>query len=330
MNSISTRAVRKNRKEGGLSTSQTMREVVFALIPIVIFASVYFGPHILLLCFLSITTAVMSELFWSLLTQKTAKVGDFSSVVTGLICALAMPASAAWYIPVFASCFAVIVMKQLFGGFGRNIFNPALSARALMMFVFSISMREFSVDSITIATPLVHIEEGSYALVPGYLSMFLGVIPGCIGETSKLLILLSGIYLSIRGIIDFRISLSMLLAAFLCSFVLGAGHSIEGALYQLLSGGLFFAAVFSATDPVTSPKGKILKYIYGAGCGILTIVFRMYLPLFIGGVTPAILAMNLLAALIERFFPRKEGRSRSLNAAPDPEEESAYPERSIS
>ena len=101
MNSILSRTVRKNRKPGGLTTSQTMREVIFALVPIVIFASIYFGAHVLLVCFLSMATAVLSELFWSLVTQKTAKVSDFSSAVTGLMCALVMPASAAWYIPVF-------------------------------------------------------------------------------------------------------------------------------------------------------------------------------------------------------------------------------------
>ncbi|MBO6159593.1 MAG: RnfABCDGE type electron transport complex subunit D [Firmicutes bacterium] len=314
MNSILSRTVRKNRKPGGLTTSQTMREVIFALVPIVIFASIYFGAHVLLVCFLSMATAVLSELFWSLVTQKTAKVSDFSSAVTGLMCALVMPASAAWYIPVFSSCFAVIVMKLFFGGFGKNILNPALASRALMMFVFAISMREFSVDAITIATPLVHIEQGEFAMVPGYLSMFLGVIPGCIGETSKLLILLSGIYLSIRGVIDFRIPVSMLVFAFLTALVL---QGPSGALYQLLSGGLFFAAVFAATDPVTSAKGPVLSWIYGALCGMLVILFRMYLPLFTGGVTPAVLLMNLLFALIQRGIPylKKKTAPRDLPAS---------------
>ncbi|MBQ7059591.1 MAG: RnfABCDGE type electron transport complex subunit D [Firmicutes bacterium] len=277
------------------TTSSIMREVLFALIPLVIFATVYFGVRVLLVVTLSVLSAVLSEFLFEFLLHRKITIGDCSAAVTGLIFALMLPVTVPWWIPVLGSVIAIIVMKQAFGGIGRNPFNPALFSRCLMMVVFPGIMRAFEIDAVSVPTPLIAMVD-NVKLLPGLRSCFLGVIPGSIGETSSLLILLSGGYLIIRGIIDFRIPLVFLASSLILSYALG----LDG-LYQLFTGGIMFAAFFVATDPTTSPMLPAGKWIYGLLCGVLTILIRKYTG-FPEGICFAVLCMNLSRYLLDRLL----------------------------
>ena len=282
-----------------------MREVLFALIPLVIFATVYFGVRVLLVMTLSVLSAVLSEFLFEFLLHRKITIGDCSAAVTGLIFALMLPVTVPWWIPILGSVIAIIVMKQAFGGIGRNPFNPALFSRCLMMVVFPGIMRAFEIDAVSVPTPLIAMVD-NVKLLPGLRSCFLGVIPGSIGETSSLLILLSGGYLIVRGIIDFRIPLVFLASSLILSYALG----LDG-LYQLFTGGIMFAAFFVTTDPTTSPMLPAGKWIYGLLCGVLTILIRKYTG-FPEGICFAVLLMNLSRYLLDRLLvPHVYGMKRN-------------------
>ena len=276
------------------TTSSIMREVIFALIPVVIFASFYFGIRVLLIVSLSVLSAVLTEFFFEFVFHRKITIGDFSAVVTGLIFALMLPVTVPWWIPLAGSFFAVAVVKQAFGGIGRNYVNPALFTRMILMLVFPEMLRVLEIDGMSVPTPLACMVEQTN-LLPSRLSCFLGVVPGSIGETSSLLLLMGGIYLILRGIVDFRIPFAYLCAALVTGYLF---HT--DGIYQLITGGLMFSAFFVATDYTTSPITAPGRWIYGFGCGILTIVFRQVTG-FPEGICFAVLSMNLLRLILDRL-----------------------------
>lgn len=288
------------------STASIMRDVIFAMIPILIFSVLYFGWRVLLITGLSVASAVLSEWIWQKLTKQKVTISDWSAVVTGMLLAFNLPASVPWWMPIIGSAFAIIIVKQIFGGIGQNFMNPALAARCFLLVAWSSAMVTFQVDGVTVATPLAYLQSGEESMVPSYLGCFLGVIPGCLGETSKLLILLGGLYLIWRKVISFVIPLSYIGTVFVLSYVLGGD-----GLYQILTGGLMLGAFFMATDYTTSPMNAKGQCIMGIGCGILTVLIRFYGG-YPEGVSFSILLMNICVPLIDRFtMPRVFGTEKS-------------------
>ena len=297
-------------------TRRLMLDVLIALIPAVAVAVYQFGSHALLVMATSVTSAVFFEWLYRKLTKKSQSIDDLSAVVTGLLLALTMPASCPAWIPVVGTFFAIVVVKQLYGGIGKNFLNPALAARAFLLASYSTALSgnylvprgmKNAVDAVSMATPLgVLYGDGYMPAVYSLKSVFLGNMPGALGEISSLALLIGGVYLVCRKVITWHIPVSFLGTVFVLSFVFGGGHMGRGeyALYAVLSGGLMLSATFMATDYATSPvtlKGQLL---YGVGCGVLTVLIRKF-GSYPEGATYAILIMNLCAWAIDKAFRRQ-------------------------
>lgn len=291
-----------------VTTASIMQEVLLALVPVMIFAYVYFGVRALVITLTSVASSVLFEFLFQKLTHRKVTISDFSAVVTGVLLAFNLPVSVPLWMPVLGSAVAIIGVKQLFGGIGRNYVNPALVGRYILWICFTGAMSTIEIDGVSVATPLTLLRAGMLKEVPSYMSCFLGVIPGSIGETSKILLMLGGGYLILRRIIDFRIPLSFIGTVYIMSLVLG-GHG----LYEILTGGLFLAAFFMATDTTTSPIHKTGKWIFGIGCGIITALIRFHGGTA-EGVTFGILLMNLCVPLINKITaPRAFGETGFLH-----------------
>ncbi len=301
-----------------VNTQRLMLDVLIALIPAVAVAIYQFGSHALLVMATSVTSAVFFEWAYRKLTKKTASIDDLSAVVTGLLLALTMPANCPAWIPVVGTFFAIVVVKQLYGGIGKNFLNPALAGRAFLLASYSSwlsgsylvprGLRQ-AVDAVTMATPLsVLYGSGSMPALYTVKSMFLGNMPGALGEISTLALLLGAAYLLYRKVITWRIPVSFLGTVFLLSLIFGGTAEIgrgSYAVYALLSGGLVLSSVFMATDYTTSPvtfKGQLL---YGVGCGVLTVLIRKF-GSYPEGVTYAILIMNLCSWALDKAFHRRQ------------------------
>lgn len=286
-------------------TSRIMAMVVIALMPATLFGIYNFGVRALLLILISVATCVATEGIYEALMHKPSTLGDFSAVITGLLLALNLPSTAPWWIPVIGGVFAILVVKQLFGGLGQNFMNPALAARCFLLLAFTGPMTDFTtsggfgtiVDTVSGATPLAAIKAGEQ---PDLLAMFLGNTAGTIGETSALAILLGAVFLLVMRVIDLRIPLSYI-GSFLVFMILfgGKGLDAEFLLGHLLGGGLMLGAWFMATDYVTSPITKSGQVVYGVILGIMTGIFRVF-GASAEGVSYAIIFSNLLIPLIER------------------------------
>ncbi len=283
------------------TTRAIMRDVVIALLPILAFGVYHFGLDALLVIIISVATCVISELLFNLIAKKPITVFDFSAVVTGLILAINLPSTVAWWIPVIGGAFAIIAVKMLFGGIGQNFMNPALAARCFLLISFTSRMNDFSIDGVSGATPLAMMKAGEN---PDLLTLFLGFHGGCIGEVSALAILIGGLYLIAKKVISIRIPLTYILSTLvfvaLINVVSGNDITITYLAGQLLSGGLLVGAFFMATDYATSPitaKGQIL---YGIILGLMTALFRV-LGSSAEGVSYAIIIGNLLVPIIEKI-----------------------------
>ena len=292
---------------GNFRTSRLMLDVVIALLPALVVGAVVLGIRALLVAAVSVAAAVAVEGLYSLILNKRQTVIDCSAMVTGLLFAMTLPVGVPLWIATLGSAFAIFAVKLLCGGLGQNIFNPALLARAFAMLLFPAALTRYAsigADAVSSATPLHHMVMPALP-EESILDMFLGNCPGSIGELSALALLVGGAYLVIRKVISARIPLAYIATVAVVTLVF---HKTENALswmlYQLFSGGLMLGAIFMATDYVTSPVTKMGQYIYGIGCGILTVVFRYY-GLFPEGVTYAILLMNLCAWAIDRYTPSK-------------------------
>ena len=286
------------------STPGMMKDVMIALAPAILAALYFFRGKALALFLVSISSCVFFEAMFRLLMKRKAAVLDFSAVVTGILFAMVVPPS----LPIWAAalgCFVAIgLTKQLFGGLGVNIFNPALLGRAFLMAAFPSFMTRwsapFTLDAITQATPLGLVKFG-HNLNVDYPDLFTGNVAGSLGETSALALIIGGIYLLVKKTADWRVPAAYIGTVCVISFItnLIAPETYAGSLFHVAAGGLLLGAVFMATDPVTSPVTKAGRWIFGIGCGVITMVIRLWggLP---EGVMYSILLMNALTPLINR------------------------------
>jgi electron transport complex protein RnfD len=302
-----------------LDTGTVMRLVCVSLAPAAL-ASVYiFGLKSLFVIVASVVTCVVTELLCNLVFRKDVTVTDGSAAVTGILFAFTLPPTTPLYMVVIGGFLAIFVVKQLFGGLGYNIFNPALAARAILLSSWPVALTTWitpvksflAVDVVTSASPLGIIKEAARAggaahWTRSYLDLFLGTIPGSLGETCKVALLLGAILLLVFKIIDWRIPFTYIGTVAVLSIPLG-----RDPLAAVLSGGLILGAFFMATDPVTSPTTRGGKLLFGLGCGVLTALIRSFGG-FPEGVCYSILFMNCLALLIDKYVrPRVFGARRA-------------------
>ena len=282
---------------GKRNTQQIMLDVVIALLPALLAGTMIFGMRALLVTLVCAAAAVAAEWVCGMILYHRNTVKDLSSVVTGLLLALTLPATVPYWLAAIGSVFAIVVVKGLCGGLGKNVFNPALGARAFMMLFWPVHLVRYiapgSVDGVASATPLHHMVMP--ALPEESLGqMFMGNIGGTIGEVCTLALLVGGIYLIVKGIISVRIPASYLGTVAVLTLIFSKGdNAVLWMLYSLLGGGVVLGALFMATDYATSPVTPKGQIIYGIGCGVLTVIFR-YFGLFPEGVTYAILLMKHL------------------------------------
>ena len=299
---------------GKRNTQQIMLDVIIALLPALLAGTMIFGIRALLVALVSIAAAAAAEWVCGMILYHRNTVKDLSSVVTGLLLALTLPATVPYWLAAVGSVFAIVVVKGLCGGLGKNVFNPALGARAFMVMFWPVHMVRYivpgSVDGVASATPLHHmvmpaLPEESIA------QMFMGNIGGCIGEVCTLALLIGGIYLIVKGVISVRIPAAYLGTVAVLTLIFSKGdNAVLWMLYSLLGGGVVLGALFMATDYATSPVTPKGQIIYGIGCGVFTVIFR-YFGLFPEGVTYAILLMNACAWAIDRYCaPRRFGTKK--------------------
>lgn len=278
----------------GRSTSGIMRDVLISLLPVTVAGAVIFGLRALLVVAVCVVSCVGFEALFNLITKKDQTVGDLSAAVTGLLLALNLPANIPLWQCVVGSLFAIIVVKCLFGGIGHNLVNPAMTARVFMLIAFSsLVTPAFPVDTVASATPL------AAEKMPELLTLFLGNYGGAIGETCTVALLLGGIYLIVRRIITWHVPVTFIGTVFVFSLLM-QGFDVTASLSLIMSGGLFIAAIFMATDYVTSPATAWGKVIFGIGAGLITGLIR-YFGNYPEGVSFAILFMNILTPYISKW-----------------------------
>ena len=287
---------------GNFRTNRIMLDVLLALTPALAVGVWKFGIRALAVTFLCIACAVVAEWLFALATKGRNTVVDGSAAVTGMLLAMTLPATVPYWQAALGSVFAIIFVKALWGGLGQNVFNPALAARAFLLLIYPVGLTRYFVDGVTAATPLHHM------VMPGLpeesiLDMFLGNCPGSIGEISALALLLGGAYLIFRRVISVRIPAAYLGTVAVLTLLFHRGQPAAAWMaYSLFGGGVMLGALFMATDYATSPATPSGQVVYGVGCGVLTVLFRYY-GLFPEGVTYAILTMNALVWVIDRYAP---------------------------
>lgn len=284
-----------------VGTRGIMITVLVALLPCVIAAICLFGWYSLLLCIIGVASCVAFELLSQLIAKRKVTISDCSAAVTGLILALNLPPTAPWWMVIIGSAFAILIVKQVFGGLGCNFLNPALTARAVLLTSWPARMSAFTLDGVSSATPLAS-AMGFNAVAEGatpMMDLFLGNIAGSIGEVSKLAVLVGLAILLATRVVSWHVPVS-----FIASFMLFAWIFGYDPLRAVLSGGVLFGAVFMATDYVTNPMTKKGQLVFGAGCGLLVAVIRRF-GSYPEGVTYAILIMNIFTPLIDRWMRPK-------------------------
>jgi electron transport complex protein RnfD len=303
-----------------VTTRRIMMDVVIALIPASAFGIYFFGVRALMVIITTVLSCVVSEYITRKLMKRDSAIEDFSAVVTGVLLALNLPPTIPLWIAAVGGAVAIVIVKQLFGGIGQNFMNPALGARVFLLLGYTQSMTKWIIpgqlDAVSSATPLALIKRGTETVegvLPGYWDLFIGNVGGCIGETSVLALLIGAAYLFYRKVITPEIPLTFIGTAALLTWIFGGEGLFTGnALYHVLSGGLIIGAFFMATDYSTSPittKGKI---IMGAGCGLITVVIRLFAN-YPEGVSFAIILMNVLVPLIDRFtIPKSFGGEKAI------------------
>ncbi len=308
------------------STTTIMLEVIFALLPALLWGTYVFGLRALLVCIICAGSCYLAEYATQRILRRPITLNDCSALVTGLLLGMNLPATAPAWLAIVGSVFAIVIVKQLFGGLGHNIFNPALAARVFLSLAWPSYMTNFtapydrllfsSADAVASATPLASLKHGAPPDA-SLLDMFLGNIGGTIGEVSALFLLLGGIYLLVRKIITWHIPVAYIGTVALLTFLfpqVGGMAGWEFMLYEVLAGGLVIGAFFMATDYVTSPSTKWGRLIFGAGAGLL-VVFIRYFGGYPEGVSFSILVMNSLVWYIERATkPRVFGGAKRKHA----------------
>ena len=323
------------------TTSKVMLDVIIAMIPISAMSVVFFGWRALALTVISVAACIAFESLFNLIVKKKNTVNDLSAVVTGMLMSFNLPVTAPYWVAVVGSFFAIVIVKMLFGGLGKNFANPALAARAFL-FSWPMLMTTFVkpfitpmlpvlydpiftngadlpdyIDTITTATPLASLKTGTLPDL-SLTDMFIGNMGGCIGEVCTAAIILGGLYLLFRRVITWHIPVAYLgtVALITCIFPLTGDHfNWQFMTYELLSGGLMLASFFMATDYVTAPVTARGKLLFGIGCGLLTVFLRYYSG-YSEGVSYAILIMNVLAVPIDKITkPRRFGIGGGYNDA---------------
>ena len=288
----------------GASTRRIMLDVIIALLPAAVASAVIFGMRANVILLACIVSAVLAEFLFNLITRHEQTVGDLSAVVTGLLLGLNLSTNVPIWQCVIGSVFAIVVVKCLFGGLGRNFANPAITARVFMLIAFS-SVAGGALPAVVeleaSATPLEQLANGASQL-PSMLDMFIGTYGGAIGETCTAALLLGFVYLLIRKVIRWHIPVVFIGTVFVC-YLIASGDFVF-ALYQILGGGLFLGAIFMATDYVSSPITTKGRVVFALGCGLLTFIIR-YFCSYPEGVSFSILIMNLLVPYIERLTGNK-------------------------
>lgn len=293
-----------------------MGTVLIALLPAFAVGIYQFGFRVVTLTAVFVASCVLFEFLYNKITKKPQTVGDLSAVLTGVLLAFNCPSSLPYEIAIVGSFAAIIVVKQLFGGIGQNLVNPAVTARVFMFIAFATPMTSWPtprgghatgavVDATTSATPLGVLSHGSFADVyaDGYTKMdlFLGNVGGCIGEVSALAILIGGLFLIWKKVISPIIPVTFIATVFVLGFIWGG---FDGALFHILAGGLMLGAFFCATDYVTSPTLPMGKVIFGIGCGLFTMLIRIFAS-YPEGVSFAILLMNILTPYIDKICEKR-------------------------
>lgn len=289
-----------------ITTTHLMLDVIIALLPAFAWSVYVFGLRSLALTAVSVVSCVVFEFLYRKLMKKPNSVGDLSAVVTGMLLAFCLPSTMPFWTAVVGAFFAIVIVKQLYGGIGKNVVNPALAARVFLFLSFSEEIsrydapRTFGVDAVSGATPLAHLQKGELPEL-GLFDMFLGDMPGCLGEVSVSLLLLGGVYLLLRRVITWHIPVSYLATVAVLTFVFHptGTDALTFMLYELCAGGLILGAFFMATDYVTSPVTSTGRLIYGVGCGLITVFIRYFG--YAEGVSFAILIMNLFTLALDKL-----------------------------
>lgn len=291
---------------GKVTTQSVMRDVLIALTPASIAAVVLFGMKALLMIAVCVASAVLAEFLFNIICKNEQTVGDLSAMVTGLLLALNLSTKVELWQCALGSVFAIVVVKCLFGGIGRNFANPAITARVFLLIAFSsaaggAATRFATAELVSSATPL-DVLNGADGILPSLTEMLIGNRGGTIGETCIIALVIGFVYLVIRKIIPWYTPVIYVGTVFVLSFIVG--KDLTFALYQILGGGLMLAAIFMATDYSTTPINKGGKMIFALGCGIITVLIRFwgYYP---EGVSFSILFMNILSPYIEKLCTPK-------------------------
>ena len=282
------------------TTTKIMLDVIIALLPTLVASVFIFGARTLLVTALCVAVCVLSEWGFQKLCKRAVTVGDLSAVVTGILLAFNLPSNIPLWQAVFGSIVAIVAVKQLFGGIGRNFANPAITARIVMLISFSGSMSAFeykTADAVSTATPLVKMARGEE--LPSLMELFLGKHGGSLGETCALTLLIGGVYLVARKVIAWHTPVVYVATVFVLSFAFG-----DDPLRHILSGGLLLGAIFMATDYTTTPSTKWGRVVFGFGCGIITVLIRIF-GNYPEGVSFAILFMNILTPYINVWTRKK-------------------------
>ena len=298
------------------TTRSIMLDVIIAMLPALAFACISFGFRALTLTAVSVVGCVFFEWLYRKLMKKPQAVSDLSAVVTGMLLAFVCPVQMPYWMILIGDFFAIVLVKQLFGGIGKNFVNPALAGRAVLLASYAGTMTSWadpaekaaavigSVDVVTTATPLAMMKGGSFdALLETYTvsDMFVGNIPGSLGEVSALMLLIGGIYLIWRKVINWQTPVAYIATVAVLTFLFPlSGSGLEWMLYSIFGGGLFLGAFFMATDYATSPVTKKGQLIFGVGCGLFTVLIR-YFGSYNEGVCYSIMVMNLFVALIDKY-----------------------------
>lgn len=283
------------------TTQRIMLDVFIALIPASAFGVYNFGVPALIRLLVGIFACVAFEAIYQKAMKKKVMVGDMSAAVTGLLLAMNIPSTLPIWMEVVGCAFAIIIVKQLFGGLGQNFMNPALAARCFLLLAYTRPMTDFVIDGVSAATPLQMLKPGGEAVgVTDLLSMFIGTNNGVIGETSAMLLLAGGIYLLTRKVIKIHIPLAYIGMFAAMTFFLAPGHQFDiiYTLMEVCGGGILLGAFFMATDYVTSPVTNKGKIYFGLILGVLTFLFRMFGP-NAEGVAYSIIIANLLTPFLD-------------------------------
>lgn len=286
------------------SVQGIMRDVLIALVPAAIAGAYFFKWRAVAVIVVAVIAAILSEYVWQKCTKNEIAISDYSAIVTGVLLAFNVPPTLPLWMVALGSMFAIIVVKQFFGGLGQNIVNPALAARAALLASWPVAMTTWTLDGVTTATPLALLKAGETNL-PSLFNAFIGNVGGCIGETSALALLIGGAYLIYKRVISWHIPVFYIGTVAILTTVLGrSGFMTGNGLYEIFTGGLMLGAFFMATDYTTSPITQKGRIVFAIGCGVVATVIRVFGG-YPEGVSYSILVMNLFVPIIDKYVTPK-------------------------